>query len=222
MNACSLKQVTSIPGAMSPAAVKKKNEVLEISHETNPGLVVGVSLAIVIGASVLAAVVYVRLHKVADDKAKINDGRRSSSENNIMNQLYGANYTGQTGLMQFSQPEPGYLNHVIKNESNYHQLPNESNYPKYQLPAESNYPRVQLPNQLNYPNHQISNNYPRSEGNYPTHQLGGVSSNYSMHELPHRRASYTHHQISSSYPSAYPAHRLPTESNYPPHVLPGR
>ena len=46
-----------------------------------------------------------------DELQKIKGNRRASDENDIMNKLY-----FQTGLMQFRQPEPGYVVHQLKND----------------------------------------------------------------------------------------------------------
>ena len=45
MHSCSQKQIDKIPGQISPA-ITKKQENISISPETNPGVVVGVSMAI--------------------------------------------------------------------------------------------------------------------------------------------------------------------------------
>jgi len=202
MNACSYKQISSIPGMISPAVARRKKEV-KISAETNPGLVVGVSLALVIGASVIAALVYVRLNR-SDPKLTKNGRRSSGGSNDIMHRLY-----MQTGLMQFSQPEPGYVHHVLKGESNYppHRLPTPpTNYPEHQIPA--------LP--TNYPQHDLPQ-YPAAavDSNYPTHEIRAPA-NYSMHQLPTRRASYSEHHIPHSNYSQH----APLQSNYPLHALP--
>jgi hypothetical protein len=62
----------------------------------------GVSLAIVIGASLIAAIVYAKLNKNLEKD--VPDNRRNSEGNTIMNRIH-----LQNGLMQFSQPDPDYI-----------------------------------------------------------------------------------------------------------------
>ena len=68
MNACSQKQIDKIPGQISPA-ITRKQENISISPETNPGVVVGVSMAI--GKHILRLVFESGINPQAQPQAKI-------------------------------------------------------------------------------------------------------------------------------------------------------